>query len=637
MFRGGWVLILPVLFMFDQTLPAPWCSSPQRYDVHRFPPRCLDCPKITLNPMRLSRVSTQMRQRVVKFSPGLPHNQTCGCWKAGNAVIDISLNASWVVSGLAFQVNRNQWLKRFSVEASGDNQTFLDWGVYTQVNFSASSAVFFRYPIRATYFRLTVLEYVNHMINSSTGYPLLINALVSETEPFGCECAALATGECCPSPNMEVKNNSCVVCMDPTDLHTVMIDGCGRCKSGTVAHGLKCVPVVPVNKIQSLEIYDQTGTGGDGWSANVELDYGNSSIILFLSSGSENMPCAPPFSSRECFASFSSGNFTPVLWNVDLFNQSTETVARSGLEINRQYLQFDRGRLTLDMTEATIRSWAECDQSQCIGVFGALFIGVGDGQAFSVNVIQRSLVFALTIPKALVCSFSKWFVPTTVEIHHLVDRDQFILLLTPPTATPPWVQWDDSLDKVAVEVDGTMSHPPPPKWHSLRIFAGDRQLLVAEPIRIVKINTPPLDLQIVKESTWVKIVYGLGLNETPGPGDSEQLATISAMSIHPMRLVRLVSVVGGITAVYTTSKGFISNSKRALDLVVACNGMMDKPSMVRWLEAALGLIDSDTEWFVEQACDRVRMGTVSKLYWLVPIMNAGRNDKAEMQVEAVFA
>ena len=104
-----------------------------------------------------------------------------------------------------------------------------------------------------------------------------------------------------------------------------------------------------------------------------------------------------------------------------------------------------------------------------------------------------------------------------------------------------------------------------------------------------------------------------------------------------MRLVRLVSVVGGITAVYTTSKGFISNSKRALDLVVACNGMMDKLSMVRWLEAALGLIDSDTEWFVEQACDRVRMGTVSKLYWLVPIMNAGRNDKAEMQVEAVFA
>ena len=483
------------------------------------------------------------------------------------------------------------------------------------------------------------MEYVNHMVNSSTGYPLLINALVSETEPFGCECAALATGECCPLPNMEVKNNTCVVCMDPTDLHTVMIDGCGRCKLGTVAHaGLKCLPVVPVNKVETLEIYDQKGTNGDGWTANVELDLGNSPVILFLTSGNESMPCAPPFSTRECFSSFSSGNFTPVLWNVDLFNQQAETVVQSGLEINRQYLQYDRGRLTLEMTEATIRSWAKCDESRCVGVFGVLFIGVGDGQLFSVNVIQHSLVFEMTIPNALVCSFSRRIVPTTVEIHHLVDRDLFVLLLTPPTATPPYVQWDDSLEKVAVEVDGTMSHPPPPRWYSMRIFAGDQQLLVAEPIKIVKKNTPPLGLQVVKESTWVKIAYGLGLNQTPATGDSEQLTTISAMSIHPMRLVRLASVVGGINTVYTTSKGFISNSKRALDLVVACNGMMDKLSMVGWLERALGLINTDVGWFVEQACDKVRMGSVSKLYWLVPIINtSGRHDKVEMQVEAVFA
>ena len=93
MIRGGWVWILPVVFMFDRTSPAPWCPSPQRYDVHQFPPRCLDCPKITLNPMRLSSIKSQIRQRPAKFSPGLPHNQTCGCWRAGNAVIDISLNA----------------------------------------------------------------------------------------------------------------------------------------------------------------------------------------------------------------------------------------------------------------------------------------------------------------------------------------------------------------------------------------------------------------------------------------------------------------------------------------------------------------------------------------------------------------
>ena len=72
----------------QQKFPLPWCPPSQRYDVHQFPPRCLDCPlgKISLNPMRLSSIGTKIRSRkksAVKFSPGLPHNQTCGCWRAG--------------------------------------------------------------------------------------------------------------------------------------------------------------------------------------------------------------------------------------------------------------------------------------------------------------------------------------------------------------------------------------------------------------------------------------------------------------------------------------------------------------------------------------------------------------------------
>jgi hypothetical protein len=90
---------------------------------------------------------------------------------------------------------------------------------------------------------------------------------------------------------------------------------------------------------------------------------------------------------------------------------------------------------------------------------------------------------------------------------------------------------------------------------------------------------------------------------------------------------------------YTTAKGFISDPKRALDLAVACNGMLDTAAMVRWLEAALGLIGSNTESFVEGACRRVQKGEVSKLYWLVPALptSTRRNEAVEMSVEVMFS
>ena len=210
------VVLCSILFLLSSPPSlqylSPWCPPSQRYDVHQFPPRCLDCPKITPNQMRLSSISTriiQPRQHAVKFSPGLPHNQTCGCWRAGNqTAIDVRLNASWVVSGLTFHVDHNRWLRRFSVAASDDSATFLDWGTYTQSNFSSSSAVFFRYPIRASVFRISIIEYVNHMINASDGFPLRINALVSDSGPFSCECATLDSGECCPLPNMRLQRSS---------------------------------------------------------------------------------------------------------------------------------------------------------------------------------------------------------------------------------------------------------------------------------------------------------------------------------------------------------------------------------------------------------------------------------------------
>ncbi len=165
-----------------------------------------------------------------------------------------------------------------------------------------------------------------------------------------------------------------------------------------------------------------------------------------------------------------------------------------------------------------------------------------------------------------------------------------------------------------------------------------QQYYVAQPVPVVKRNAPLLSLQVAKESTSVSIAYGLALASSPASGDSEQLVTISAVSKQPLRLTKLASVAGGLSAVYTTSKGFISDPKRALDLVVACSGMMDADSMVRWLETAIGLIESRTESFVQSACGMVRSGEVSKLYWLVPAIPAGtkRTDVVKVSVEAIF-
>lgn len=625
--------------MFQHSLPhpSPWCLASQRYDVHQFPPRCLDCPSITLNPMRLSSISTSVRpkQQAAKFSPGLPHNQSCGCWRAGNQTVDVQLNASWVVSGLAFHADRMRWLRRFSVAASEDGVTFLDWGDYTPSNFTASVAVLFRYPIRATVLRLTIAEYVNHMVNVSAGFPLQINALVSNTEPFGCECTALPTGECCPVANMEVKNGTCVLCMDPSDIHTVMEDGCGRCKPGTVPFGSTRRCVVPPRRgsavRRSLEVSNLESNRGS-WSVQVDLG-ADVPVIVFISP--DEMPRCSIMG--LCLGSFfANESFIPVLWDVDL-NQSKEGITvQTNQSTNQQYLQFDRGRPVLVMSEKAIRSWARCSGFQCVGVLGALFID----QFSVVDVIHRRLVYDLAAPltNSLVCIFTRRLIPTTVGV--ILDADRYRLLFTSPELqnTPASVQWDDRPDRTEVAADGTMSLPPPTAWSSMRIFARGQQYYVAQPVPVVKRNAPLLSLQVAKESTSVSIAYGLALASSPASGDSEQLVTISAVSKQPLRLTKLASVAGGLSAVYTTSKGFISDPKRALDLVVACSGMMDADSMVRWLETAIGLIESRTESFVQSACGRVRSGEVSKLYWLVPAIPAGtkRTDVVKVSVEAIF-
>lgn len=664
--QGLFVRSLFLLYPFSPSLqyPSPWCPPSQRYDVHQFPPRCLDCPKITVNPMSVSSISTVIRprQHVNKFSPGLPQNQTCGCWRAGNqSVIDVSLNASWIVSGLAFHTaNRNRWLRRFSVAASSDNQFFLDWGTYVQGNFSVSSAVFFRYPIRATFFRLTILEYVNHMVNASDGFPLRISALVSNSEPFGCKCAALSTGECCPLPNMEVKNNTCVTCMDPSDLHTVVIDGCGRCKPGTQQLGSssRCIPVIPSNEGKPRNTMNvtagstETTSDSNEWVFQVDVEHGKEVLlVLFLTGDDKPLPCTMPSSTSACFAALLQ-EVTPVLWDLNMHSLDS-MVVRDVRQTNPQYLQFDRGRteshssFSLWMNESTLRTWARCNETfWCSGFLGALFITpVGDSHRFLVDIVQQPLLFKSgnLNAKSLVCGFSPSLERiSSVEIHHYVDTNQYRLRAYPingsPLSNSSTLQWDDSNERIAIGSNGELERPPPIKWSSMRIFAGGRQFLVSQPVPVVKKNVLA-SLRFARESSWISIAYGLALKPSPEPGDSEQLVTISAVSKHPMRLVRLASKATGLTKLYTTPKGFISDSRRAMDLVVACNGMMSTGAMTTWLENAIGLLDANFTAFAKSSCERVLSGEVSKLYWLIPMrpIGTGRRERVDISVDVEFA
>jgi hypothetical protein len=239
-------------------------------------------------------------------------------------------------------------------------------------------------------------------------------------------------------------------------------------------------------------------------------------------------------------------------------------------------------------------------------------------------------------PRALVCSFSRTLAPVAVELHHFINTGQFFLW--PPGLNASHIQWGDSELLVTVKGGGLLDQPPPIDAVSVRVFAGDKQFLV--PVLGIKKMHSLLQVGTAKDTVRVEIRYGLALRTTPEPGDTEQLVTISAESKQPIRLARLESVVSGATTMYTAvfNKGFaaIIDPTRALDLVVACNGMMGTDSLTGWLGSALGLMGHRVEAFVKLSCARSQK--VSKLYWLVPYRSVGtrRGERVDVQVLVDF-
>jgi hypothetical protein len=119
----------------------------------------------------------------------------------------------------------------------------------------------------------------------------------------------------------------------------------------------------------------------------------------------------------------------------------------------------------------------------------------------------------------------------------------------------------------------------------------------------------------------VEIAYGFGFSARPAFGDTDQIIVVTARSTQPARLKRLLTIAraDGQPTTYTNAKGFIADTRRVLDLGIAC--YQDKTTLHRWLLQALQLLDTGGlpyAEFARRSCQPVLSGEVAKAYWLVP-------------------
>jgi hypothetical protein len=652
---------------------ASYCLPNQRFDVGAFPPRCIDCTRVLSNRMQVTRIPTTLltRRAVQKFSPGLPQNQTCGCWRApvNQTVFDVVLNASWIVSGLSFHSDRRWWIKEVEVQASDNNRTYIPWGVYSMSNFTSASLTLFSYPIRARFFRVTVRKYANHYVNSTAGFPLSpVRALVSHDQPFGCACPMLSNGECCPFLNMTIRNDRCVWCMDPADIKTNMVDGCAKCKAGTFEFEGRCYQSAPPARINSLSIGNPSS---DGVKWRIQVNYTTdpqSALLHFIANKTavQRRPCVREGYQSSALVSacclheyYNDGNHSPILWNFapspPLANESATFATAESCRIEsildppstvKQFVQFDRGRqsATLSFSEKELRTWASCDDLRCTGFVGALFLTLMSPPpiaAFLPQLIQQPLQFEKSVPP-LVCTTSRALPQhARAELHYYASTDIFVVRILGVELNGEHLrfQWTNT-DEWTVTPNApepVVTGPPTPS----------AALRIGNDINMLRIDPPisPVIHDAVRRSAaagiLVEVVYGFGFKELPASGDTDQIVIITAKSTQPTRLKRLATSRNGETTTYTNAKGFISDPRRAMDLGVAC--YQDSALMVKWLLQAIQLLDTPGiphVSFVQRSCRMVLSGEVAKAFWLAPwrgALNVDRRSPAGVEVVAEFA
>jgi hypothetical protein len=578
------------------------CPQSQRYDITSFPPRCLACPKIVSNAMNLSRIvpQTLRTSRTPKFSPGLPQNQTCGCWSAANQTVEVGLNASWIVAGLVLGSQRTLWWREFGVAVSDDNMTYLDWGNYTANNYT-SSVAFFSYPVKARYFRITIYKYANHYINVTTGVPISVQALVSSTQPFSCVCPTLLSGECCPYDNMRIINNTCVWCMDPGLITTVMVNGCGECKAGTFEYNGRCVYSVKTAAGNSFAV-GNVSSDGVAWSAAINFTAVDDMWVFVANHTVANALDYVLFAK-------------PVLWSLQ----------NKTIQISPQFVQFDRGRYLLSMSEITVRSWASCKEGNlCTGYVGALFTM---DRTRIVSAVTYPLVFKLTIPNFVcVLAGQQYTGEARAELHDYAGVYVVRIIGLDLNASAIVAKFDEA-DYWSPAPNFILPSPPPLKWNSLYVRDEVTSLQISQPVTIVHHSA-------VTQSQYtginVTIAYGFGFSPEPSPGDTDQIITITAQSSQPIRLKSMSTRCMGVETFYTNSKGFITDFARVLDLSIAC---VTGNAIVSWLSQALRLLpDSSQQDFIRKSCSL----QANRAYWLVPQPVAGRTDSVGIDVMAEF-
>jgi hypothetical protein len=180
-----------------------------------------------------------------------------------------------------------------------------------------------------------------------------------------------------------------------------------------------------------------------------------------------------------------------------------------------------------------------------------------------------------------------------------------------------WLRYNNTEDDEYKPIDA----PPNGEWDTVRVSdcARATTLRVQQPKAIV---THDAALGARYSGIQTQITYGLNFSTTPLPGDSEQLVLITARSPQPIRLKRLavVSLDQGITTTYTTSKGFIIDSSRVLDLAIAC---AQPPNVLMlWITRAMWILNdsppSVLSTFIRNSCAQITENRVSKAYWLIP-------------------
>ena len=550
------------------------------------------------------------------------------------------------MSGLEFANGRGRWIKEFDIQASDDNTTFIPWGSFSMLNFT--SMAIFVYPIRARFFRLTVQKYVNHYVDPGFVLPQ-IKALVSNDQPFTCACPMLSSGACCPFINMTVRNDQCVWCMDPNDIMTHMENGCGKCKAGTFEHEGRCFQHVTHQTTNSLSVGRSWSNGVD-WRIEVNLTADTQSgVILFMERGTPlPKPCNSSGQKSVCCLNeiFQSKSVTPLLWSVsdmpssacriDAFTNPPTTV--------KQFVQFDRGRNVLTLTENEVRAWTTCTANLCTASIGVLFATAMTSLP-AVNVItqliRQPMLFDLSVPN-LVCTTSRDLAADAhFELHHYVASNTYSVRVSgfQLRGVDVLFQWADSdvwiptpnAPEIAVSV-------PPNNMTALRIRDGVNVLRADAPITTVVHGAVTHDAYA---GIVVEISYGFGFSDNPSFGDTDQIAVIVAKSTQPVRLRRLITTNEiGETTTYTTSKGFISDNRRVIDLGIAC--YQDETFISKWLLQALQLLDTPGlpyTAFIKRSCRLVLSGEAAKAFWLVPWRgrDTSRTSEAGVNIEAEFA